>query len=183
MRDLYARLGIAPGSSPDEIEGAIARCTDSSVRSDAAAVLLRADRRRLYNHLHSTLSCVGHVRRHMQLETSELWRGEDDFTPSVRAAGSLYDHFMTRQETSARNARLRAQNDGASGERWLSALLGYISTVVVVACFGMLLIAWGNGHELTMDLLAPILMIGAVAGLVLVFTARDYLDSLKDSTK
>ena len=101
MRDLYARLSLAPTASDAEIKAAITACTHAELRSDAAAVLLHAGRRRTYDQLHATLTRIGGLRASLGLVQTRLWQDQRAFDGEVTGSGSRYGEFIRKQEAMA----------------------------------------------------------------------------------
>lgn len=62
MRNLYKRLGISKYASTADIEAAIGRTTDATLRADASAVLLQPARRDAYDRIHTTLGDLSRLR-------------------------------------------------------------------------------------------------------------------------
>ena len=98
MRDLYARLSLPPTASAAEIQAAITACPHAELRSDAAAVLLHAGRRRTYDQLHSTLARIGGLRASLGLVQTPLWRGHREFDGEVTGSGSRYGEFIRKRD-------------------------------------------------------------------------------------
>ena len=65
MRDLYRRLGIAPGAAFHDIQEATAGTQDPNLKAAALEVLLQPERRRAYDRLHSALTDIGYLRAHL----------------------------------------------------------------------------------------------------------------------
>ena len=98
MRDLYVSLSLTPTASDAEIKAAITACPHAELRSDAAAVLLHADRRRTYDQLHTTLIRIGGLRASLGLVQTRLWRGQRQFDGEVSGTGSRYAEFVRKQD-------------------------------------------------------------------------------------
>lgn len=107
MRDLYARLSITPTASTAVIKVAITECPDADVRSDAAAVLTHAGRRRTYDELHATMRRIGGLRASLGLVQTRLWRGQRDFDGEVTGTSSRYGEFIRKRDMM--RAALRAE--------------------------------------------------------------------------
>lgn len=100
MRDLYGRLRLRPTASDAEIKAAIKACAQDDLRSDAAAVLLHASRRRTYDRLHSTLATIGSLRASLGLVHTRHWHGHRAFDGEVTGTGSRYGEFMRKRAVS-----------------------------------------------------------------------------------
>jgi len=98
MRDLYARLSLTPTASDAEIKAAITACPHAELQSDAAAVLLNADRRRTYDQLHATLTRIGGLRASLGLVQTRLWLGQREFNGEVFGTGSRYGEFIRKRD-------------------------------------------------------------------------------------
>ena len=129
MRNLYARLSLPPTASAAEIKAAIAACPHAELQSDAAAVLLHADRRRTYDQLHATLTKIGGLRAPLGLVPARLWQGQRDFDGEVTGSGSRYGEFIRKRDlmvTARRSEKVPSKTAAP-----LSKLIG-----AVAACFG-----------------------------------------------
>ena len=138
MRDLYARLSLLPTASAAEINAAIAACPHADLRSDAAAVLLDAGRRRTYDQLHATLTKIGGLRASLGLVPTRLWQGHRDFDGEVTGSGSRYGEFIRKRDKMATARRSEkvikgglAAPSGSKAAAPLTKLIG-----AVAACFG-----------------------------------------------
>jgi hypothetical protein len=80
MKDLYARLGLEPGATLEQIEDA---AKDSGHSESVAGVLLVADHRAGYDHCHATLTAIGNLRKRLKLDAEPTWftRECPDFVP------------------------------------------------------------------------------------------------------
>lgn len=105
MRDLYAGLSLTPTASEAEIKAAITACPHAELRSDAAAVLLHVDRRRIYDQLHATLTRIGGLRASLGLVQTPHWRGHREFDGEVTGSGSRYGEFIRKQDMRVRALR------------------------------------------------------------------------------
>jgi len=124
MRNLYARLSLTPTASADEIKAAIAACPHAELRFDAAAVLLHADRRRTYDHLHATLTMIGGLRASLGLVPTRLWQGLRDFDGEVTGSGSRYSEFIRKRDrrATARRSEKAASKTAAPRTKLIVAL-------------------------------------------------------------
>jgi len=129
MRNLYARLSLTPTASAAEIKAAITACPHAELRSDAAAVLLHAGRRRTYDQLHATLTKIGGLRASLGLVPARLWQGQRDFDGEITGSGSRYGEFIRKRDMLA--AARRFEKGPSKTEAPLSKLIG-----AVAACFG-----------------------------------------------
>ena len=109
MRNLYARLSLPPTASAAEIQAAITACPHAELRSDAAAVLLHAGRRRTYDQLHATLTRVGGLRASLGLVQTPLWRGHREFDGEVTGSGSRYGEFIRKRDLTLTARRFEKQ--------------------------------------------------------------------------
>ena len=129
MRDLYARLSLTPSASDAEIQAAITACPHADLRSDAAAVLLHADRRRAYDQLHATLTRIGSLRASLGLVQTRFWQGHRAFDGEVTGSGSRYGEFIRKRDMMGTARRFeRAMTRTAAPA---TSLFG-----AVAACFG-----------------------------------------------
>lgn len=98
MRNLYTRLGIEPSASEQEIRAAIARCTNSTVKTDGAEILLNASRRRNYDRVFRTLCDIGVLRAHLGLSHGNNWGSpeSDDFRVEPTHGLSLHDELVAK---------------------------------------------------------------------------------------
>ncbi len=106
MRNLYARLSLAPTAPPAKVKAAITECPHAELRSDAAAVLLHAGRRRAYDQLHATLTTIGTLRASLGLVPTRLWQGQRDFDGEVTGSSSRYGEFIRKRDMMATARRL-----------------------------------------------------------------------------
>ena len=131
MRNLYARLSLPPTASAAEIQAAITACPHAELRSDAAAVLLHAGRRRTYDQLHSTLTRIGDLRASLGLVQTPLWRGHREFDGEVTGSGSRYGEFIRKRDMMAKARRLEKAPSAPKTPAPLTKLFD-----AVAACFG-----------------------------------------------
>lgn len=98
MRNLYIRLGVDPCATEQEIESAIMRCTNSTVKTNATEVLLNPSRRRNYDRVHQTLCDIGVLRAHLGLNYGSNWGGpeSDDFNTYPTHGLSLRDELTEK---------------------------------------------------------------------------------------
>jgi len=70
VKDLYSKLGIDRGASAGEVQAAL---KGKPELSDYATILLRSERRAIYDSAHSTLKMIGELRFRLGLDTSRSW--------------------------------------------------------------------------------------------------------------
>ena len=131
MRDLYARLSLPPTAPAAEIEAAITACPHAELRSDAAAVLLHAGRRRTYDQLHATLTKIGSLRASLGLVPARLWQGQRDFDGEVTGSASRYGEFIRKRDMMRTTRRFEKGPSTSKTAPPLTRLFG-----AVAACFG-----------------------------------------------
>lgn len=131
MRNLYARLSLPPTASAAEITAAITACPHAELRSDAAAVLLNAGRRRTYDQLHATLTEIGGLRASLGLVPTRLWQGQRDFDGEVRGSGSRYGEFIRKRDMMATARRFGKARPASKAAAPLTKLIDALA-----ACFG-----------------------------------------------
>ena len=129
MRNLYARLSLPTTASAAEIKAAITACPHAELRSDAAAVLLHAGRRRTYDQLHATLTKIGSLRTPLGLVPTRLWQGQREFDGEVTGSASRYGEFIRKRDMLA--AARRFEKGPSKAAAPLTKLIG-----AVAACFG-----------------------------------------------
>lgn len=130
MRNLYFRLGIEPSASEQEIRGAIARCTNSTVKADGTEVLLNPSRRRNYDRVHRTLCDIGTLRAHLGLSHGNNWRSPEsgDFTAEPTHGLSLYDELVVK---------IKRFNKKSKVDGFVNSVREFITGIVrLVAVFG-----------------------------------------------
>ena len=127
MRNLYARLSLTATASAAEIKAAITACPHAELRSDAAAVLLQAGRRRTYDQLHATLTTIGGLRAPLGLAPTRLWQGQRDFDGEITGSGSRYGEFIRKRDlmVTARRAVPRASKTAAPLTKLTSAVAAF----------------------------------------------------------
>ena len=128
MRDLYARLSLAPTASTAEIKAAITACPHADLRSDAAAVLLHPGRRRTYDQLHAALTKIGRLRASLGLVPTRLWQAQRDFDGEVTGSGTRYGEFMRKRDMMAAARRPPNMPSAPKTEAPLSKLLGALAS-------------------------------------------------------
>ena len=131
MRDLYARLSLPPTASIAEVKAAITASPHAELRSDAAAVLLDAGRRRTYDQLHATLTKIGRLRASLGLVPTRLWQGQRDFDGEVTGSGSRYGEFIRKRDMMVTARRLEKVPSASGTAAPLTKLID-----AVAACFG-----------------------------------------------
>ena len=131
MRNLYARLSLPPTASAAEIKAAITACPHAELRSDAAAVLLHAGRRRTYDQLHATLTKIGGLRAPLGLVPTRLWQGQREFDGEVTGSGSRYGEFIRKRDMMATARRFEKVRSASKTAAPLTKLID-----AVAACFG-----------------------------------------------
>lgn len=138
MRNLYIRLGIAPSASEQEIKAAIARCTNSAVKSDGLEVLLDPSRRRNYDRVHRTLCDIGTLRAHLGLSHGDNWDcpQSEDYSAEPTHSISLHDELV---------AKIKLRNRKSKIDGFLSSIRNFIAGFFrLVKVFGVLAgIIWG----------------------------------------
>ena len=130
MRNLYARLSLAPTASAAEIKAAITACPHAELRSDAAAVLLHAGRRRTYDQLHATLTTIGGLRASLGLVPTRLWQGQRDFDGEITGSGSRYGEFIRKRDMMVTARRSEKAPSASTTAAPLAKLIN-----AVAACF------------------------------------------------
>src|SRR5687767_3353994 len=128
MRDLYARLSLTPAALDAEIKAAVTACPHADLRSDAAAVLLHASRRRRYDQLHATLTRIGGLRAPLGLVQTPLWRGLREFDGEVTGSGSRYGEFIRKRDMKA--AALRAASSAPTTASPLRKLIDAVTVAL-----------------------------------------------------
>lgn len=135
MRNLYSRLGIDPSASEREIKDAIARCANSTVKTDAAEVLLNPSRRRNYDRVYRTLCDIGVLRAHLGLSHGNNWGipESDDFSVKPTHGLSLHDEFVTKIKRLNKESKVdefvNSIKEFIAGIFRLAAVLGTIAGV------------------------------------------------------
>ena len=130
MRNLYARLSLPPTASAAEIKAAITACPHAELRSDAAAVLLHAVRRRTYDQLHGTLTKIGSLRASLGLVPNRLWQGQRDFDGEVTGNSSRYGEFIRKRDlmVAARRFEKVPSRTAAPLTKLIDAMAGYFGS-------------------------------------------------------
>ena len=131
MRDLYAGLSLPPTASTAEIKAAITACPHAELRSDAAAVLLHAGRRRTYDQLHAALTTIGGLRASLGLVQTRQWQGQRAFDGEVTGSGSRYGEFIRKRDMMAAARRFEQAPSASKPAAPLTKLID-----AVAACFG-----------------------------------------------
>ena len=130
MRNLYKRLGIEPSASEQEIKAAIARCTNSTIKTDGSEVLLNPSRRRNYDRVHRTLCDIGILRAHLGLSHGNNWGSpeSDDFRVEPTHGLSLYDDLV---------AKIKRLNKKSKGDGFVNSIKDFIAGIFrLAAVFG-----------------------------------------------
>lgn len=98
MRDLYQRLSVSPQASDEELQQAVARCSNSALRQDAEAVFAMDKRRGDYNRAHATLNDIGQLRARLGLTHGAHWQGDvaNDFSRPPDQTTSRHDELVDR---------------------------------------------------------------------------------------
>lgn len=104
MRNLYKRLNIPKTASTDQINQAIIRCQDRSVKADAETVLLNPKSKALYDHTHNTLSQITRMRNGLGLCHGENWNTKlqlefDEGSPIPLRIKALHIKETTAQQS------------------------------------------------------------------------------------
>ena len=131
MRNLYARLSLPPTASTVEIKAAITACPHAELRSDAAAVLLHAGRRKTYDQLHATLTTIGGLRASLGLAPTRLWQGQRDFDGEITGSSSRYGEFIRKRDIMVTARRSEQMPSASKTAAPLTKLIH-----AVTACFG-----------------------------------------------
>ena len=107
MRNLYTRLGIEPSASEQEIRASIARCTNSTIKTDGAEVLLNVSRRRNYDRVFRTLCDIGVLRANLGLSHGNNWGSpeSDDFSVEPTHGLSLHDELVAKSNALTKNPK------------------------------------------------------------------------------
>ena len=126
MRNLYARLSLPPTATTAEIKAAITACPHAELKTDAAAVLLHAGRRRAYDQLYATLITIGSLRASLGLVPTRLWQGQRDFDGEVKGSGSRYGEFIRKRDRLA--AARRFENGPSKTAAPLTKLIEAMGT-------------------------------------------------------
>ena len=134
MRNLYLRLGVDPKSSDQEVRAGIERCSNQSIRRDAAAVLLHPNRRRTFDQLHSALTDIGRLRAALGATHTENWTGEvaRDYTPSGGVQTSKLDELRGKASRSY-TAHVPAQSRAPPPLAWVASGLFILGATAWVA--------------------------------------------------
>lgn len=136
MRNLYTRLGIEPLASEQEIRAAIARCTNSTVKTDGAEVLLNPSRRRNYDRVHRTLCDIGVLRAHLGLSHGNNWGSpeSDDFNVEPTHGISLHDELVAKIKRFNKKSKVddfvNSVKEFIAGIFRLAAVFGAIAGVI-----------------------------------------------------
>ncbi len=90
MKDLYKRLESDSSATPEEIRQAMEAIADPGIRERVEKILLRPDRRRVYDRNHGVLTQITELRYRLSLYDKECWASGDyeDFT-SVAAPAEV----------------------------------------------------------------------------------------------
>lgn len=89
MRNLYKRLGIPESASKDQINQAIIRCKDRSLKLDAEAVLLNPRAKNLFDQTQKTLKGLTSLRKGLGLSHGSHWNSSFDSEFSTGAIHPL----------------------------------------------------------------------------------------------
>ena len=73
MKDLYKRLNIDSSASSEEIRQALAEVSDPRIREQVEKILLRRDRRVVYDRNHRVLMQISELRHRLSLYDKECW--------------------------------------------------------------------------------------------------------------
>ena len=130
MRNLYTRLGIEPSASEQEIRAAIARCKNSTVKTDGAEILLNASKRRNYDRVFRTLCDIGVLRAHLGLSHGNNWGSpeSDDFRVEPTHGLSLHNELV---------AKIKRFNKKSKGDGFVNSVKEFIAGIFrIAAVFG-----------------------------------------------
>ena len=73
MKDLYKRLNIDSSATPEEIQRALEAISDPGIRERVEKILLRPDRRKVYDRNHRVLMQITELRHRLSLYNKECW--------------------------------------------------------------------------------------------------------------
>lgn len=135
MRNLYKRLGVTQNASSDEINQAIIRCKDSSLKADAESVLLHLNSKKLYDQTHKTLDGIATLRNGMGLTHADFWSPSLDQEFNTGQViplrlNNLYPKSATTKKRSAVTKEARSKGLPAS-VGWV--ILAIMAVFVVIA--------------------------------------------------
>jgi hypothetical protein len=82
VKDLYKRLNIDSSATPEEIQCALEAISDPGIRERVEKILLRPDRRKVYDRNHRVLMQITEMRHRLSLYDKECWASGSygDFT-------------------------------------------------------------------------------------------------------
>lgn len=143
MRDLYARLGVEPKASVQEIRNARANCSNSSLNADVNAVLLVPSRRKHYDRVHATLKDIGSLRTHLGLNHSDNWQGSeaDDFSTDPIHAPSLHSELMKKINHLNKKSKTDAMIDS------IKAFVRGVYCLGGIALFVWIVVIWDDSAK------------------------------------
>lgn len=156
MKDLYARLNLSPEASPQGIRSRLKKATDSQLKRAAQEILLRPERREVYDRNHRTLQLIGELRRELDLTDSRNWQetGGDDFvappdpsratssTQGSKSSSTRTESSTNRGSNTSRNERTSAgagsggasagttRETKSSGKSFFESIAGVVSGAV-----------------------------------------------------
>ena len=73
MKDLYKRLNIESSATPEEVRRAMEAISDPGIRERVEKILLRPDRRKVYDRNHRVLMQITELRHRLSLYDKECW--------------------------------------------------------------------------------------------------------------
>lgn len=148
MKDLYARLGISPEASAEEIVAAGQAGPEAGA---CARVLADAGQRAAYDRAYSTLKSIGILRHRLGLDSGDSWflNRYPDFAPRFRSAiasgkargeGAAPSAVQAAQQAPAQNAgsapgqtKPASQQPAANSTRLVPVLAAVAAIVLVIA--------------------------------------------------
>ena len=144
MKDLYLRLGINESASTQEIAAALELTPE---RDEYALILLREQRRSVYDRAHATLRSIGMLRQSLGLISGDSWfeKRYQDFVPGRRSgvirsrAGMAQPAEKKLQDSDEVRAQEDAKSKPATRSKWLiPVLLGITAIVLLVLIFKLI---------------------------------------------
>lgn len=139
MKDLYAKLGIEPTASAEEVSAALQR---NPGLSDYSAILQSPGKRAIYDGTHATVKAIGTLRYRLGLDAGPSWFLENypDFAPGLKAVARAARAAAEPAQAPARQARVVQAREEVKakpvrGRKWLVPVAASIVAAIVLVLF------------------------------------------------
>lgn len=116
MRDLYERLDLSPDASESAIRVRLSEIDDQELKRAGQEILLRSNRREVYDRNYRTLNLIGKLRSRLNLNDAPNWQGAfaEDFQQSSDDSAHRNER-SPRTNTSQSRDSTRSTSENQSG--------------------------------------------------------------------